>query len=179
MGDESHRVPLAHGSIGGHRTIETGGGRRFRRQGHDAAAEPGAGEPSADRACGDGLFDENVEFGGGDLEVVSQALVAREEEFAEPMIAVGLGCAKDVAELEHTGVLGDDMAGERIVANLIQARIAQFVHPNAASGGFTRGASSRVGAVGERALHAGVNDENREVVRESHWVDGQGAAVSL
>ena len=175
--DESGRGSPGLGLVFEHRVVEAVLGGCERGQRNDAATEPGAGEASADRASLNGLFDEDVELRRGDLEVVSEARVTREQEVAEPAIAVRAGCAQNGAKIEDSCIFRHDVPGTRIPLHLVQAGIAQFVHSDAPSGGFTCGAPGGVGAVGEAALDAGVDHEDRQVVRERDWIDGQGATI--
>jgi hypothetical protein len=88
---------------------------------HDAPAEPGAREAGTERARVHERIDERVELGRGDVEVVAQARMALEQQRAEGIDVTPL---EGVREGENPRVLRDHVPSERIVAHLLERRVA-------------------------------------------------------
>ena len=91
------------------------------RQPDDAAAEARSGQARAHRARLDERRRQGVELRRRDLEVVAEAAVAFVQQRAE---RGDVPLRQRRGRLEHTGVLGDDVPGPRLVGDLLRRRRA-------------------------------------------------------
>src|SRR5262249_61734914 len=93
-----------------------------RNERDDAPAETGASQARTQGTVVHARLDERIQRRRRDLEVVAEAGVAGQHERAECTDVTG---PKRSRELQHTRVLGDDVPRTRVVAHLLQRRVAQ------------------------------------------------------
>lgn len=141
---------------------EGDGGSAEASAGHSGAEDVGAAEF-------DGVFDESVDFGCGDFEVVAHGVVRLDHELADggPVFVVG-----GVGGVEGALVFGDDVACAFVDGGIelglfgvevFHGGVAQSLDAQLLCGGFACLATFGVVSVDEGVFDFGVDDEDGDV----------------
>jgi hypothetical protein len=155
-----------------------------RGEGDRRAAEPAASHPGPERAAVRRDLHGEVEFPGGDLEVVAHRAVRGGHQAANRRVVPG---AKRLDGVKHALVFRDDVPGaaEGLLVEPVPGReqlrrgdVAQCPDAEGTGGPLARRAPCRVPAGDVLVLDLGVDDEHRERGRVEAEVHGRRGAVT-